>query len=127
MAEQRTVRFPADAAHLASVRDFALATVDELGSDVDRDELALLVGELAANAATHQHQEAELLVRVHPDGVVDIEVLDGDPTIPAPVDGEPWDPDGHRGLQLVRAISHSWGVRPEGPGKRVWARLAPPR
>lgn len=120
------MRFPADPTHLASVRDFALLAVDELGSDVDRDVLALLVGELAANAAAHQHGDASFLIRVHAGGVVDIEVTDDDPTIPTPIDGEPWDPDGHRGLQLVRALSDSWGVTPEGAGKRVWARLAPP-
>jgi anti-sigma regulatory factor (Ser/Thr protein kinase) len=120
------MRFPADPAHLASVRDFAVRTVEDLGSGVDRDALALIVGELAANAAEHQSGDAELVVRVHADGVVDVEVADGDPTIPTAVDGEPLDPDGHRGLQLVRAISHSWGVRPEGTGKRIWARLAPP-
>ena len=120
------MRFPADPVHLASVRDFAATTVDELGSDVDRELLALIVGELAANAVEHQPGDAELVVRVHADGVVDVEVIDDDPTIPVPIESEPWDPDGHRGLLLIRALSHSWGVRPEGTGKRIWARLAPP-
>ena len=127
MPAQRSMRFPADLAYVASARDFAAVTADDLGATVDRGDLALIVGELAANAAEHQHGEAELVVRVHPDGGVDIELVDPDPTIPAPMQSEPDDPDGHRGLFLVSVISHSWGVLPEGPGKRVWARLAPAR
>lgn len=119
------MRFPADLARVASVRDFADATVEELGGAVDRDDLALIVGELAANAAAHQTGEAELVIRVHPDGGVDVEVIDQDETIPTPIISEPWDRDGHRGLHLVSVISHSWGVTPEAAGKRIWARLSP--
>ncbi len=127
MPAQRSMRFPADLAYVASVRDFAAEAADDLGATVDRNDLALIVGELAANAAEHQPGEAELVVRVLPDGGVDIELADPDPTIPRPVDSAPDDPDGHRGLHLVNVISHSWGVQPEGTGKRIWARLSPAR
>ena len=43
------------------------------------------------------------------------------------LNAEAWDVEGHRGLHLVNVISHSWGAVPEGGGKRIWARLAPPR
>ncbi|MGN6695507.1 MAG: ATP-binding protein [Aquihabitans sp.] len=121
------MQFPADVAHIASVRDFADAAVHDLGGSVDRDDLALIVGELAANAAEHQTSTAEVVIRVHPDGGVDIEVADADPTIPDAIVSGPSDLDGHRGLHLVSVISHSWGVTPEGSGKRVWARLSPAR
>lgn len=121
------MRFPADVAYVASVRDFAAATVDDLGGCVRHDDLALIVGELAANAAVHQAGDAEILIRVRSDGGVDVEVVDGDPTIPEAVTSDPTDIDGHRGLRLVSTISHSWGVTPEGPGKRIWARLSPTR
>ena len=125
MPTQRSMRFPADLTYVAAARDFAAETADALGATVDRDDLALIVGELAANAAEHQTGEAELVVRVLPDGGVDVEVADPDPTVPVPIDSAPDDPDGHRGLHLVSMISHSWGVRLEGPGKRIWARLSP--
>ena len=49
--EHRSKRFAADVALLASVRDFAVATAAELGATVDPADLAVIVGELAANAA----------------------------------------------------------------------------
>ncbi len=124
--QQRSMRFPADIAHVASVRDFAAQAADDLGSTVDRADLALVVGELAANAAVHQGGDAELVVRVHHDGCIDIEVVDEDPTIPTPIDSAPWDLEGHRGLHLVSVVSSAWGVTPDGTGKRIWARLVPP-
>lgn len=125
--KQRSMRFPADIDHVASVRDFAAQAADELGAVVDRDDLALVVGELAANAAEHQTGEAELLVRVHADGSIDVEVIDHDPTIPSAIESAPWDLEGHRGLFLVGALSQSWGVEPEPEGKRIWARLSSSR
>lgn len=64
---------------------------------------------------------------MHPDGGVDVEVADADPTVPSVVVSDATDPAGHRGLHLVSTISHSWGVTPEGGGKRIWARLSPTR
>jgi anti-sigma regulatory factor (Ser/Thr protein kinase) len=120
------MRFPADVLHVASARHFAVHVADEFGATVDRDDLALIVGELAANAAEHQTGEAELVIRVHPDGGVDVEVTDQSPDIPAAMERAPSGSASYRGLAVVSAISHSWGVVPEGSGKRVWARLAPP-
>ena len=62
--QERSIRFPADVAYVASIRDFAAQTADDFGSGVDRTDLALIVSELAANAAEHQTGEAELVVRV---------------------------------------------------------------
>lgn len=123
--QQRSMRFPADIDHVASVRDFAAQAADDLGALVDRHDLTLIVGELAANAAEHQTGDAELVLRVHEDGSTDVEVVDPDPTLPAAIESAPWDLEGHRGLFLVGALSDSWGVTPEAEGKRIWARLVP--
>lgn len=125
--KERSMHLPADVAHLAAARDFALRAARDLGATVDADDLVLIVGELAANAVVHQDGDAELVVRVHPDGRVDIEVADDDPTLPDAIVSGAFDPDGHRGLQLVQAMSDSWGVTPQGDGKLVWAHLAPPK
>lgn len=119
------MRFPADPAHLAAVRDFAAHAADDLGSTVSRADLALVVGELAANAALHQRGEAELVVRSCDDGGLDVEVHDHDAVLPHAHDAAPDDPAGHRGLAIVRAVSAAWGVEPEPGGKRVWAHLTP--
>jgi anti-sigma regulatory factor (Ser/Thr protein kinase) len=92
---------------------------------VDRNDLSVVVGELAANAAIHQEDDAEITLAVTPEGSLQIEVYDGDPFIPDVVDGDAWDVDGHRGLFLVDALSESWGVEPIDGGKRVWAVLVP--
>ena len=122
---ERSMRFPADVSHLASVRDFAAHAADDLGSSVSRDDLALVVGELAANAAVHQHGEAWLVLRVDDQGGLDVEVHDLDGHLPSAIESTPWDSEGHRGLHLVSVISQAWGVEPEDGGKRVWAHLGP--
>ena len=125
MSDHRSLRFPADTAHLAAVRQFAAAAADDLGSTVSRADLALIVGELAANAVLHQTGDAELVLRSCDDGGLDVEVHDHDALLPHAHDSEPWDPEGHRGLHIVSVVSASWGVEAEPGGKRVWAHLAP--
>jgi hypothetical protein len=44
--------------------------------------------------------------------------------MPSPCQPAPDDESG-RGLLLVDALSHSWGVKPRQVGKTVWARVAP--
>ena len=122
---ERSMRFAPDVAVLASVRDFAEAAADALGSTVDRADLAVIVGELAANAAIHQDREAELTVRRRADGGLLVEVSDGDTAQPRMVDGEVSGMRGHRGMFLVDVLSEAWGVEPSWDGKRVWA-LVPP-
>ncbi|HRW37867.1 MAG: ATP-binding protein [Acidimicrobiales bacterium] len=123
MTSARSIRFPADVAHLASVRDFARDAAADLGAAVDANDLAVVVGELAANAAVHQTGEAQLRVSLV-DGGLQVEVRDTDPSMPGVVHGDAWDTEGHRGLLLVDALSRAWGVEPLDRGKRVWAVLA---
>lgn len=125
MSDSRSMRFPAETAVLATVRDFAGQVAQELGSRIDPDVLAVVVGELTANAAVHQGGEAELVVTPQPDGGLVVAVQDPDPIIPHVIEGAPWDVTGHRGLQLVEAMSAAWGVDPLADGKRVWAQLLP--
>lgn len=127
MLEARSMRFPADVRALSSVRAFAAGVAEEAGSAVDRDDLAVVVGELAANAAVHQRTEAEIVVTPQPDGGLLVEVIDGANTMPALHRSPGWDVEGHRGLLLVEVLSAAWGAEHQGAGKRVWARLDPAR
>ena len=124
MSAVRTMPFPPDLGHLAAIRRFVLTAADDLGARVDRNDLALIASELAANAALHANSPAEVRVEVTDDGEVLLEVRDGSPVLPRVVVGEPWDATGHRGMVLVEALSLSWGAETSEAGKRVWAHLA---
>jgi anti-sigma regulatory factor (Ser/Thr protein kinase) len=95
------------------------------GAQIDLDVLAVVVGELASNAAVHQTADAEITLELLPGGVLEVSVSDPSEKLPLLVDEEPWSTDGHRGIQLVNALAQEWGVEPAPPGKRVWARLVP--
>ncbi len=125
MGDIRRMTFPADVTWLASLRDFADRAASDLGAQVDPDSLAVIVGELTANAAVHQRGEAELSLATTEDGGVEVSVSDPDSTVPRSVDHSPWDVDGHRGIQLIAALAEDWGVESAPSGKRVWARLGP--
>jgi anti-sigma regulatory factor (Ser/Thr protein kinase) len=119
-----TMAFSADPAELAGIRRFARGAVTTLGVPLDLDLFAVVVGELAANAVVHQDGAAEIAI-AEVDGLVEVAVSDPDPGLPQLVNEAPWSTDGHRGIQLVAALSREWGVEPTPDGKRVWARLAP--
>ncbi|MFD8569166.1 ATP-binding protein [Streptomyces sp. NPDC059639] len=100
------------------------------------DTVALLVAELAANAARHgrvpgRNFELRLLHKhehAHPTAVVRVEVSDTHPRRPDPttVTMADTDADGGRGLALVAAVADAWGIEDRtGPGKTVWAQTGP--
>jgi anti-sigma regulatory factor (Ser/Thr protein kinase) len=84
--------------------------------------LTLIASELVANAVKHGSAPIELRLD-HGDGVVTIEVGDGDPTAQpllrtANCDGGGW------GLRIVETLAREWGVRATESGKSVCASLA---
>lgn len=125
VVDHPSLRFPADPRHLASVRDFACHHAALLDPEADLDLIALVVGELAANAAVHQSGDARLDLARRPDGCIELSVTDADPRQPALVNEAPWSSSGHRGMQLVVSLAQEWGVEMLDTGKRVWARLPP--
>lgn len=89
-----------------------------------RDNVALVVSELATNCV--RHAKTEFRLRVSYDGEdVRLEVTDHGPGRPAV--GHPRPEQAHgRGLYLVQAITRSWGVIPAsaGAGKTVWCTVS---
>jgi two-component sensor histidine kinase len=93
------------------------------------DTVALLVGELSANAVRHGRVPGrDFALRLSVDetaGLARVEVVDASETPPPPVvapAGE--DDESGRGLSLVDALATRWGCCPREPiGKIVWAEL----
>ena len=82
----------------------------------------LCVSELVTNAVHAGCGMIGLGLLVEP-GCVRIGVHDGAPGTPEMRNPAPSDPHG-RGLLIVDAVSHDWGVEVVTPGKEVWAQLA---
>jgi anti-sigma regulatory factor (Ser/Thr protein kinase) len=110
--------FPPDTSSPAGARRFvggALATQCEAEQ---RDVVALLTSELAANAVLHARTDFE--VRIHlGDDLITVEVVDDNPRTPVPADVPP-DASSGRGLKLVQALAEKWGVEPVHGGKTIW-------
>lgn len=124
VTRRASISFDADPTHLADLRNFSRRAADSLGAQVDHDLLAVVVGELAANAVVHQRGQAQLTVELLSDGALEVSVFDRSAGVPRLIDEAPWSPSGHRGIQLVAALAQDWGVDSQPDGKRVWARIA---
>lgn len=84
-------------------------------------DLSLVVTELVANAVRHAGTDMEIRI-TNLDSGIRLEVYDGStrPLRPRPANLQD---EGGRGLLLVDALSSSYGVEGEPPGKRVWVEL----
>lgn len=117
----------------ASVPAVRQAIVDDLHSrhfpGQTIEEAEVVVSELLTNAIRHAAPLADGKVRVRwkvRGVVVEVEVTDGGaPGSPAPVRRSVLAASG-RGLRLVRALAHEWGVAQDEGGVTVWAALGGP-
>ena len=105
-----------------ALRAFTNATLAEWELDRFRDDAALIVSELAANAVLHARTPMRLTL--HSDGLnfVRIEVYDDNPRQPS-LTPPPVDAASGRGLPLVIALASEWGIQSDQGGKTVWAEL----
>jgi anti-sigma regulatory factor (Ser/Thr protein kinase) len=116
----RTESWPADAAHIATARRFVQQHLTEHGRGDAVPDVSLLVSELVTNAIRHAGT-AFAVTLVITSNAVRLEVSDGSPQAPVIADVTHED-DGGRGLRIVAALSHDWGVtRDPAGGKSVWA------
>jgi anti-sigma regulatory factor (Ser/Thr protein kinase) len=89
-----------------------------------------ITAELVGNAVRHATPLPGGVIRVAWrllfGGGLEIRVTDGgSPSRPAQRAADTESVDG-RGLAIVGALAHRWGVERDGPGHCVWAELAPP-
>ncbi|WP_307865615.1 ATP-binding protein [Streptomyces montanisoli] len=91
------------------------------------DPARLIVAELAANAATHGRvpgRDFRLVLRLHADSLLRIEVTDTRGECLPEAQPPCGDAESGRGLLLVDALAHRWGVTHDSfPRKTVWAEL----
>jgi anti-sigma regulatory factor (Ser/Thr protein kinase) len=85
------------------------------------DDLQLVVSELVTNAIRYADPPVELEIEAGEDTVT-IAVADGSAGRPEPK-APGLDAEGGRGLLLIDLLAAETGVRPEPPGKTIWASL----
>ncbi|MEV8315589.1 SpoIIE family protein phosphatase [Streptomyces sp. NPDC059900] len=118
----------------AALADWRELSVPAAAGVTDRvtDDAVLLVSELVTNAVVHAGTTVELLCRLDEAGLGEntdslvIEVSDHHPARAVrsePTPQPPGTPEYGRGLQLVAALSESWGITYRTGTKSVWARL----
>ncbi|MEV5485617.1 MULTISPECIES: ATP-binding protein [Streptomyces] len=114
------IALPAEKRHVRTVRRFVLAHLNRWGvAEEDRDRIALIVGELAANSACHGRSEMTVHLSLAGRDVC-IDVLDtGQPPGLRPRSTRPRDECG-RGLGIVSVLAdwtetrhprHGWRAR----------------
>lgn len=118
------VTLPGTASSGPVARHFVEDMVTRWGAEELVWAAALCVSELAANAALHARTSFTVRVSSTGAGAVRLEVEDGSPRAPVLRDYGTSATTG-RGLQLVAALAHEWGVErsASGAGKTVWLEL----
>jgi anti-sigma regulatory factor (Ser/Thr protein kinase) len=89
--------------------------------DLPPDDLAVVVSELVTNAVRYGTPPVQLEIECCEDCVT-VVVADAGPGRPARRDADDA-AEGGRGLLLVGELARETGVRPQPPGKAVWAEL----
>ncbi len=129
-----TMQFPSTPRGARLARRHAVRWMGERGCPPASDvscALALVVGELAANAVQHGRVPGRKFgLRLALDraaGVLRVEVADASSAKRLPTAAPSSSPDGEsgRGLLLVDVLAERWGSTPRSPvGKTVWAELS---
>lgn len=112
---------PPRAASAAEAREIVTTQCAQWGFSNLCDDVALVVTELVANAVRHAGTEIKISLTQLDHGVR-LEVRDGS-TRPLRPRAALSSDEGGRGLLLVDALSHRYGVLGEPDGKRVWVEL----
>ena len=100
--------------------------IGKLRADLDpplMETLRLLVTELVTNSVRHTAADSVTLRVAVGKAAVLTEVADTGPGFDPEYVQQPGDHNGGWGLFLVERLANSWGVKHEGPSKRVWFEL----
>lgn len=116
---------PGRASSVPPARRFVERTLEEWGLAGATWTAALLVSELAANAALHAGTDFTVVVE-RTDDAVRLEVHDGSSVVPRQRRHSSEATTG-RGLVLVADLADDWGVEQGVAGKVVWVELSTAR
>jgi GAF domain-containing protein/anti-sigma regulatory factor (Ser/Thr protein kinase) len=120
---EATTMLAPDLAAAGHARRFVRTTLAGWGLQDVADEAELPLSELVTNAVMHTRTEVSLVLRLDVDGdALRIEVHDTSSDLPSRRSRDMEAGTG-RGLELVEAIAHRWGVQPTDSGKAVWFEL----
>jgi anti-sigma regulatory factor (Ser/Thr protein kinase) len=117
---RQTVELPRSVDEVPVVRSRFGRLLREFGCADAEDVCALLVTELVTNAIRHGEGAITLETECHDRERVRVEVHDEGHGRPRMQHPDPWDDSGGRGLMLVDALSHAWGVDRDASGVSVW-------
>lgn len=118
------VTLPGSTSSVPTARRFVESIVSSWGQPDLGWTAALVVSELAANAALHAHTSFTVTVVLDDLGTVRLEVSDGSRRLPQQR-GYGIDATTGRGLRLVEEIATAWGTQDRADGKTIWAVLDP--
>jgi anti-sigma regulatory factor (Ser/Thr protein kinase) len=104
------------------VRRYAVDSCIALGWGDCADTVALLVSEVATNAALHAYGPQIRVRVVEHRGRLRVEVFDSSPVLPLPRRARSGAENG-RGLALVEALAVRWDVDTRPDGKTFWFEL----
>jgi anti-sigma regulatory factor (Ser/Thr protein kinase) len=104
----------------------ARGAIAKLRADLDpplMETLRLLVTELVTNSVRHTAADSVTLKIAIGKSAVLTEVADTGPGFDPQLVEQSADEDTGWGLFLVQRLAHRWGVKHDGPSKRVWFEL----
>jgi len=104
----------------------ARRAIGKLRADLDpplMETLRLLVTELVTNSVRHTAADSVTLRVAVGKAAVLTEVADTGPGFDPKCVEQPGDHNGGWGLFLVERLANTWGVKHDGPSKRVWFEL----
>ncbi len=108
----------------SAARAEASRAADDLQIEPLTDELQLVVSELVTNAIRYADPPVDVEIEAGADAVT-VAVCDGSPGRPRAKSPD-LDAEGGRGLLMIDLLAADTGIRPQPPGKTIWASLARP-
>ena len=111
--------FAPDGPSARAARRFVAEAVAAIG--MPADEALLLASELVSNVVLHARTDFVVRMAVTEDALR-VAVMDENTRLPTRVEA-PVDATSGRGLSIVDAVAHRWGVEAHPGGKTVWFEL----